>query len=204
MRNPRIAIELSKYLCLAQPYIVKAYNLILAEDVTLPPWIIIEYIPLNLLEALINLAEKDRPIVLTHLSSALYYMYALGITYRDVKLKNTLVQKLNRKLIIKLADFGTSKYNVGVKMDTFTGTKIYMAPELFKKPRHYTNKVDIWSLGLIGMQLFTIWDPVLDIESNLNNFGTWMRNVILPHMVEAPEQFRPLLSGLLCKNPLRK
>ena len=51
-RSPRVATELSEYLCLAQLHIVKAYNLILAEDVTLPPWMIVEYIPLSMVSAL--------------------------------------------------------------------------------------------------------------------------------------------------------
>lgn len=183
---------------------MKAYDLVLAEDVTLPPWMIVEYIPLNLRETITDLDERDRPTVLTHLSSALSHMHACGIAHRDVKPDNALVKKQGQELTIKLADFGTSKHNAVGKMDTFTGTEIYMAPELFEKPRRYTNKVDIWSLGLIGMQLFTTWDPASDDVWDPSDFRPWMRNVILPHVAEAPEQFRPLLKGLLRKNPKRR
>jgi serine/threonine protein kinase len=183
---------------------VKAYDLVLAEDVTLPPWMIVVYIPLNLLETLTDLNERDRPTVLTHLSSAVHHMHARGSNLRDVKPDNALVQKRGQELTIKLADFGTSKHNAAGKMDTFAGMEIYMAPELFEKPQHYTNKVNIWSLGLIGIQVFTTWDPASDDEWDLSDFGPWMRNVILPHVAEAPEQFRPLLKGLLRKNPERR
>ncbi|OAA34235.1 Protein kinase-like domain protein [Metarhizium rileyi] len=124
--------------------------------------IMVEYIPLNLREALLDLDARSRLKVLTHLSSALYHMHELGITHRDVKPDNALVEMGEDEFIVKLADFGTSKHSVTGKMDTFTRTEIYMAPELFEKPRHYTNKVDIWALGLIGMELFTAWHPASD------------------------------------------
>lgn len=176
----------------------------LAEDVTLPPWMIIEYIPLNLRQVLPNLEMSDMPSVMAHLSSALHHMHVLGMAHRDVKPDNVLVQIRNGKRTIKLADFGTSKRTDGRTMDTFTGTEIYMAPELFKRPRCYTSKVDIWALGLIAMQLFTSFDPDTDSEWNPADFGPWMRDVILPLVEEAPAEVRPLLRGLLRKCPKRR
>ena len=187
-----------------QPHIVKAYDLVVAEDVTLPPWMIVEYIPLNLRDAMPNLDECDRLTVMTHLSSALHYMHGRGITHRDVKPDNALVQRDDHGLTVKLADFGTSKHNESGKMDTFTGTEIYMAPELFETPRNYTNKIDLWALGLVGMHLFTSWSPSRDSRSDGNDFGPWMRGVIIPHMSEAPQQFRPFLKGLLYREPKRR
>lgn len=160
---------------------------------------IVEYIPLSLSDALEDLHEHDRITAMVHLSSALDFMHARGITHRDVKPDNVLVVR-NGGLTIKLADFGTSKRNAIGKMDTFTGTEIYMAPELFEKPRHYTNKVDLWSLGLIGMQLFSSWSPLLDEEWNPNNFRCWIREKICSHMGEVPERLQPLLKGLLLKS----
>ncbi|CAG2055141.1 unnamed protein product [Timema podura] len=52
---------------------------------------------------------------------------------------------------VKLADFGVSKielFESGSK--TFVGTKSYMAPEILMNPgASYSNKVDIWSLGIL-------------------------------------------------------
>lgn len=87
---------------------------------------------------------------------------------------------------MKFSDFGTSTRNAKEKMATFTGTEIYMAPELFKKYRYYTNKVDVWSLGLVAMQLFTAWSTDLNEDWDPNDFGPWMRNVMLLNQVEAP------------------
>lgn len=48
--------------------------------------------------------------------------------------------------IYKLGDFGfaTHKKNLDLAM----GTLMYMAPEMFSKG-NYTNKVDVWSFGVI-------------------------------------------------------
>ena len=162
---------------------------------------IVEYIPLNLRDILVDLDEHHKPMVLTHLASALQYIHSENVTHRDVKPDNVLVQKQDQQLTVKLADFGTSTHNAAGKMNTFTGTERYMAPELFQSPRRYTDKVDMWSLGLIGVQLFTTWDPATDDGWSPSDFGSWMRKVILPHIEEAPKQFRPLLKGLLLKNP---
>ena len=36
------------------------------------------------------------------------------------------------------------------RMGTFARTVLYLAPELFKRPRSYIKAVDIWSLGIIA------------------------------------------------------
>ncbi|KID82661.1 Calcium/calmodulin-dependent protein kinase type IV [Metarhizium guizhouense ARSEF 977] len=189
---------------LDHPHIVKAFDLVVAEDITLSPWMIVEYLPLNLGEALPGLDKSERLIAMTYLSSALAYMYTSGVNHRDLKLDNALVIKRQRELIVKLADFSTLKQNESAKMDTFTGTEIYMAPELFNKPRLYINKIDMWALGLIGMQLFTNWEPETDEQWDPNDFRTWVCNVAIPEIAEAPEFLQPMIKGLLRKNPVRR
>lgn len=184
---------------LDHPHIVKAFDLVVAEDITLSPWMIVEYIPLNLGEALPGLDKRERLIAITHIGSALSYIHASGVTHRDLKPDNLLIIRRGRELIVKLADFGTSKQNDFAKMDTFTGTEIYMAPELFTRPRLYTNKIDLWAFGLIGMQLFTNWDPQTDVRWNPHDFRTWVCNVALPEIAEAPEFLRPMIKGSFAK-----
>lgn len=75
-----------------------------------------------------------------------------------------------------------------------------MAPELFSTPRRYTDKVDLWALGLIGVQLLTLWHPC-ENEWDRNDFGPWMRGIVLPRIPEAPSKYQPLLRGLLRKKP---
>lgn len=184
---------------------MKGYDLVTADDVALPPWMILEFIPLNLSQALVKLDEDDQAKAMTHISSALDYLHSRGITHRDVKPDNVFVvydPGRKEQTVFKLADFGTSKHNASELMETFTGTSKYMAPEVFKTPLSYNNKVDMWSLGLSGMRLFSSWNPQSDREWNTIDFGHWIRTLILPVVEkDVPEPLRPLLKGLLLKTP---
>ncbi|OAA65115.1 Calcium/calmodulin-dependent protein kinase type IV [Akanthomyces lecanii RCEF 1005] len=189
---------------LDHPHIVKAFDLVVAEDSTRPPWMIVEYIPLNLREALHTFDERDRIATITHLGSALTHLHANGITHRDLKPDNALVARQDGVLLVKLADFGTSKQNTSATMDTFTGTEIYMAPELFAKPRCYTSKVDMWALGLIALQLFSSWNPDTDNTWDPNNFAVWVCTVALPSISEASGFLQPLIKKLLRRDAGRR
>ena len=159
-----------------------------------------------------DLDKVEVPKVMIHLGSALAHMQANGITHRDVKPDNVLVKQplSDQGLTAKLADFGTSRYHGVGSMETFAGTGIYMAPEFWKRPLRYTHKVDMFSLGLIGLQCVISWDPGADAAwtshppSTPHQHADWMRKVILPHVADAPEKFRPLLRRLLCRRPEKR
>jgi serine/threonine protein kinase len=54
---------------------------------------------------------------------------------------------------IKIADLGfAAKFDKETGMDLVLGTPLYMAPELVQHQR-YSEKVDVWSLGVITYQL---------------------------------------------------
>lgn len=79
----------------------------------------------------------------------LEYLHARNIVHRDVKPGNILVMA-RRPIHIKLADFGLA--TKAADHFTICGTEIYLAPEV-RQP-HYTEKVDIWSVGIIVMELW--------------------------------------------------
>lgn len=65
------------------------------------------------------------------------------IIHRDVKLKNILVQGET----LKIADFG-----LAIKQEIATsqvGTPYTKAPEVYEGISGYSDKADIWSLGVI-------------------------------------------------------
>lgn len=69
--------------------------------------------------------------------------------HRDIKPSNVLV---NSRGHIKLCDFGVSGELVNSIADTFVGTSTYMAPERIQGAQ-YTIKSDVWSVGLMIMEL---------------------------------------------------
>ncbi|KAI1297805.1 kinase-like domain-containing protein [Xylaria venustula] len=89
------------------------------------------------------------------LADALHYLHSNNITHRDLKPANIMVVARN-PMRVKIVDFGLA-INKREMIETLrTGTPKYWAPELAgietdSKP--YTDKVDIWSLGVITMEL---------------------------------------------------
>ncbi|RYC81676.1 hypothetical protein BFJ63_vAg15428 [Fusarium oxysporum f. sp. narcissi] len=198
--------EFDNVVALDHPHIVRAIELVMAEDKKLPPWLIMEYIPQSLEPK--GLDQQETITVLTQISSALAYMHAQGITHRDVKPDNILIKDLGIKQA-KLADFGTAKRITHSRMDTFIGSPIYMAPEFLDRPLSYNNKVDLFSLGLIGLQCLTSWDPQTDQNwtsgpLSCHDYQTWMRNVVVQEIANAPSAFQPWLRSMLRRMPQKR
>ncbi|PRT56007.1 Dual specificity protein kinase FUZ7 [Wickerhamiella sorbophila] len=77
------------------------------------------------------------------------YLKDLNITHRDLKPSNILV---NSRGEIKLCDFGVSGVLIDSLAETFVGTSTYMSPERIKGSQ-YTAAGDVWSLGLVLVEL---------------------------------------------------
>lgn len=79
------------------------------------------------------------------------------VIHRDIKPENILVADYDRCVAphesgpwVKLADFGLARE--GTTCRGSAGTWLYTAPEVFYKGG-YNSKVDVWSLGVVIMQL---------------------------------------------------
>jgi len=100
-----------------------------------------------------TLDDHDVPTLLTHVSYGLAFMHANGFTHRDLKPENILIQLSRRKLTAaKIADFGTTKCDISVEMQTYARLCVYMAHEFWEQEPEYTNAVDMWSLGVIAVE----------------------------------------------------
>ncbi|CAF1596237.1 unnamed protein product [Rotaria magnacalcarata] len=81
------------------------------------------------------------------------YLHDRSVTHRDLKPENILLTSPStNETLIKITDFGLSKLiNETSLMKTFCGTPNYLAPEVLanRGTGSYTNKVDVWSLGVI-------------------------------------------------------
>jgi serine/threonine-protein kinase ULK/ATG1 len=82
----------------------------------------------------------------------------MEITHRDLKPANILISDG----VSKISDFGFAKnleYGENTIMRSIVGTPLYMAPQILNK-QTYTNKSDLWSIGLIFYEMiygFTPW-----------------------------------------------
>lgn len=162
-----------------------------------------DYIPSCLNPKDLNL--RSTIVVATQLLSALAYIHSVDIVHRDVKPSNILMEDDTAIL----GYFGTAQHHVQGNLDTFTGTPIYLAPEFLEEQRNYTSKVDMFSCGMILLECLSKWDPRSDSRwpSNALNrrmHKQWMRRIVLPHISELSEDIRPLLRGLLRRQPEKR
>jgi len=92
------------------------------------------------------------------------YIHNKSIVHRDIKPENFLLQKKPEAGegvgTIKLIDFGVSKWiDPGKIMSSVnaTGTRAYTAPEVLQ--HFYTDKCDIWSIGVVTFILLVDYMP---------------------------------------------
>lgn len=104
-----------------------------------------------------DLTWFNDPLVLSKICfsvlNGLVYLYDnYKILHRDIKPSNVLISS---KGGIKICDFGVSKKLINNSIaDTFVGTSTYMSPERIQG-NVYSTKGDVWSLGLMIIELVT-------------------------------------------------
>ena len=104
--------------------------------------------------------EKYTAYVMYQLFSAINYCHKMHIVHRDLKPENILIvsKDQNNYPLVKICDFGTSTiFEKGAVQKKLVGSSYYIAPEVLKK--HYNEKCDIWSLGVIMYILLSARPP---------------------------------------------
>ena len=107
-----------------------------------------------------SFTEKQAADIIVQVMLGLNYMHLQCITHRDMKPENILlVSDDPNNFTIKIADLGfAQKFDKETGLDLVLGTPLYMAPELVKHEK-YSEKVDVWSLGVITYQLLSGQTP---------------------------------------------
>ena len=85
---------------------------------------------------------------------ALKYSHGLGIVHCDLKPENIML-KVENKSSAKVIDFGSAHCAGGEKFD-YIQSRFYRAPEIILQI-DWNEKIDIWSLGCIIVELITGW-----------------------------------------------
>ena len=135
--------------------------------------IVMEYCPKGDLRKFINGYKKLGKMInedviysiILDICNGIKKIHDNNIIHRDLKPENIFIDNVYN---IKIGDLEISKQlsENTLYAKTFAGTRNYMSPEIFNNDI-YNNKVDIWALGCIIYELFT-----LNLCFNQSNFVT--------------------------------
>jgi len=104
--------------------------------------------------------ESEAKQAIRDIASGIKYCHDNHVVHRDLKLENLLYTDHTENAVLKIVDFGFSKItDQGNKlMTTACGTPEYVAPEVLSR-QPYTEKCDLWSLGVITYILLCGYPP---------------------------------------------
>jgi serine/threonine protein kinase len=102
--------------------------------------------------------EDQAARIISSIMSAVAYMHEHDIMHRDLKYENIMFANCHAKAEIKIIDFGLSKkYLPDKPMNEGVGTIYTMSPEVLEG--EYTNKADIWAIGVLAYMLLSSQMP---------------------------------------------
>ncbi|KAK6145948.1 hypothetical protein DH2020_019817 [Rehmannia glutinosa] len=148
-------------------------------------------------------AESEARRVMVPLMEAIAHIHDRGVAHRDIKPDNILFNSYNE---LKLADFGSAEcFGNGGLMSGIVGTPYYVAPEVVSG-MGYTEKVDVWSGGVI-LYIMLAGIPPFYGESAREIFEVVLRaNLRFPRSVfgSVSSEAKDLLRRMLCKDVSRR
>jgi len=150
--NQKLIYEAKLIAAMDHPNIVKAYEIFQDEDQVA---IVLEYVEgkdlrQNLQNPLFDSNEAIATII-EQVLSGLVYLHMKGVTHKDIKAENIVLEEANPFSNLKLIDFGFSEIKHRQDTHNNAGTIFYTAPEVLM--RGNDKKCDLWCTGVLLYQL---------------------------------------------------
>uniref|UniRef100_H3HAH9 Protein kinase domain-containing protein n=2 Tax=Phytophthora ramorum TaxID=164328 RepID=H3HAH9_PHYRM len=125
--------------------------------------------------------DNNKMKIAYQVAHALTYLHSLEpmVLHRDLKSRNIL---LTESLDAKITDFGASRIRSDASMTSGVGSALWMAPEVMMG-RHYDEKADVFSLGVVLSELDTHEIPYSHAKEGSSNSGRPLPDTALLQMV---------------------
>ncbi|KAI9246654.1 kinase-like domain-containing protein [Helicostylum pulchrum] len=210
-------VDIHAYLS-GHPNILKFEKVVYQDNKT---FMVIEYTPEGDLFSAITLPRVNQIVgnnetirhIFLQIIDAVYYCHQNNISHRDLKPENIM---LASDLQVKLADFGLATVDQ-VSNEFGCGSTFYFSPECqggggismqHQKVKGYsTQKNDIWSLGVILINLTAGRNPWKQATTRNASFASFVRNpkhffrTVLPCISEELER---ILLRIFCLDPAKR
>ena len=127
--------------------------------------------------------------IIYQITCGIKYLHSNNIMHRDLKPENILII-LNDNLV-KIADFGTAKEIPDYQDNSLTDyvcTRWYRAPECTLKSHNYNEKIDIWAIGCIMAELYTL-KPIFPGNDEFDQLNKILSVVGTPEFNDWPEGY---------------
>lgn len=168
------------------------------------PCLITEYMPGGSLHHLLHVRKLRLPWLhamnmCLQVADALMYLHSQVpiVVHRDIKSLNVL---LDLSLNIKICDFGLteSMEHTHMAKKNNGGSPRYMAPELFDSETKLTEKIDVWAMGCLFIEIFAGPLPYEHISSLADLTREMFVHKRVPEMPrDLPEEISKIIRGCL-------
>ncbi|GLC52329.1 hypothetical protein PLESTB_000617000 [Pleodorina starrii] len=155
-----------------------------------------------------RLSLRQRAMIALQAALGMAYLHeqSPAVVHFDLKPDNLLVDGEGDSMVIKVADFGLSKHKLSnyVSCRDLRGTLPYMAYELVSGNNNISEKVDVYSMGVVMWEMYTGEVPFAHLTAQEILTGLLHGNLHLAIPPACEPEWRSLVETCMDPNPTNR